>query len=575
MIKELVVDDEFIQEMEQYRVPTDEERQQGIIYAGSKNVIVFAEKMLGLKPPGMIMPKGSKRNDGRLYSWQVYVLKDIQEAILSRKEQYIKIESVGGEHDGHLRIIIDKTEFIVVTSRQIGKSTFLALLSLWIGTYNHAPAGSGNCSSIIIVSAGDTQAKKLLNEVNKMIRLGDAKMAEYGYDDFFSNLLDPNEANNKQQISFLPHKEKHGDLLLVGSKLGSTIKSYPPTSIVLGETASIVIEDEAGRTDKITDEFHKEYLYPTGNSTHAIRMYTSTPWVTSGFFYKLCDPDDEYEHKDTEITYCFTIDAVKTENPSYHEDIMEEIQREISNGNMDYVQRAYYCRFVKGERNYFDPEDVTKSFVDYAMYESYKGECDMGIDFGGQTTSRSVITISKLGDDNKVMRLFHKVYEVGQDNTIIEDVEELLTRFNVQRIIPDECPQGDYLIRQMKEKGWNVEPMNFTTWKVKKYGAFRAMLHNENIVSYQDDELKTEMRAMEQHQGARNTIIKHAPNYNDDMIDSFVMSCFFFVAEENNFKMYSYDGLDDIEEVTNGCQACGSNKIVNNTCKDCGFIQRD
>lgn len=546
MIKEIKVDKEFIQEMSKYRDVPDDVRQKGLIYAGSKNINLFSEKMIGLKP----------------YSWQVYILKDVQEAILDRKGQIEKIQSedvvIDGEELRKFTITIDNEEFIILTSRQIGKSTLLALLSLWVCTYNHIPATLGNNTSVIIVSAGDTQAKKLLNEVNRMIRLGDATMSSYKDtsgntvfgEHFFSDLLDPDEANNKQQISFMPYKTKHGELLLKGSKLGSTIKSYPPTSIVLGETASLVIEDEAGKTEKMTDEFHKEYLYPTGGSTNALRLYTSTPWVTSGFFYKLCDPDDLFEHKDTEITYCFTIDAIRLENPTQYDAVMRDIHIEEANGNIEYVQRAYYCRFVKGQRNYFDPDKVLNVFHDYPILDKYSGMCDMGVDFGGQTSSRTVITISKYDEEkDEIMRIYHRTYSVGQDNNLIEDIEEMLTRFNIQRIIPDDCPQGDYLIREMREKGWNIHPMNFRSDKVKKYSAFRAALGK--IKSYKDDDLQTEMLALEQSEGSTQSKIMHAPGYSDDHIDSFVMSCYFFIQEDDSFKVFDYN-LDARNEEDKG-----------------------
>jgi hypothetical protein len=88
--------------------------------------------------------------------------------------------------------------------------------------------------------------------------------------------------------------------------------------------------------------------------------------------------------------------------------------------------------------------------------------------------------------------------------------------------------------------------MNFTTWKVKKYNAFRSKLNQGKITSYMDEDLRTEMLAMEQSQGTRNTIIKHAPGYNDDMIDSFIMSCFYYVDDEGGLKTFDFD-FDDEE----------------------------
>ena len=91
----------------------------------------------------------------------------------------------------------------------------------------------------------------------------------------------------------------------------------------------------------------------------------------------------------------------------------------------------------------------------------------------------------------------------------------------------------------MKEKGWNLTPMNFRSEKVKKYGAFRSDLNNGRIKSYMDDELKTEMLALENSDSARHSVIIAPPGYNDDRIDSFVLSAYHYVQEEGGFKFYS------------------------------------
>jgi len=514
MIKEIVVDEAFIAKMDKYREP---DKSGGLLSACSKSVVVFAELMLGF----------------RLYSWQVYFLNKIQESM--KTDPLSKIE-------------LDK-EFLAITSRQIGKSTSIAILSIWSAVFNKYPGTLSNNTSVLISSASDVQAKKLLYEMKKLIRLGDRFMEQTYVEDgkplfggeFFTSLLDEHEPNNTTTITFKAYNEEiHGEFMLKDSKSGSMIKSYPPTSSVLGETASIVIIDEAGKTEKITDQFFYDYLYPTGNSTNAVRVYTSTPWVSSGFFYRMVDPDDNFSETTTK-TYLFTVDAIKLENPNYHKIVMKTVDQLNKDGKLNEVQRAYFCRFVKGEQSYFNPEKVIDMFKDdESMVFNYTKTCDMGVDFGGQVKSKTVITISELLDDGRIIRRYHKAYEVGKDNTLIEDIADLMTRFNIERIIPDECPQGDYLIRSMKEKGWNVHPMNFRTDKVKKYGAFRSSLNKGKIMSYLDEDLKTEMLALEFGNTAKHSVISPAPGYNDDLIDSFLMSVYFYVQDETGFKLFEY-----------------------------------
>jgi len=525
------VDEQFIKDMDVYRTP---DKSGGLIEAGSKNVNVFAELMLGIKP----------------YAWQVYFLNQIQEAI---------------DDPAKLR------EFLALTSRQIGKSTAVAILAIWVCVYNKYPGTLANNTSFGVVSASDVQAKKLLYEMKKLMRMGDRFMERTYVDDeqvptfgkkFFGDLLDENEPNNTTTVTFKPYKEDvHGPFVLRDSLSGSIIKSYPPTSSVLGETFSVVVIDEAGKSDKISDQFFYDYMYPTGNSTNAIRVYTSTPWVSSGFFYRLVNPDGNYENTPA-VSVTFTVEAIKIENPAYYTTVMKTVNQLNADGKTDEVQRAYYCRFVKGETNYFSPTKVIDMFTnDYQQVEGYVGECDMGVDFGGQVVSKTVITITALVKDNLIKRLYRRTYEVGKDNNLIADIEDLRSRFNIQRIIPDDCPQGDYLIREMEEKGWNIHRMNFRSDKTKKYGAFRSSLNRGDILSFHDDDLKTEMLALELSEGSRQSKIQHAPGYGDDLIDSFLMSCYFFIQEEGGFKVYDYDseivGIDL-------CPKCNSTNLLRN-----------
>jgi len=468
----------------------------------------------------------------RLYTWQIIFLNHVQEEMAKPE----------GER-----------EFVAITSRQIGKSTAIAIFLMWSALFNKYKGTAYDNTSALVVSASDVQAKKLLYEIKKSFKLGNRFMKIKYRDNsgplfgenFFDDLMDDKEPNNTTTITLKAHNpEIHGNILLAGSKSGSTIKSYPPTSGVLGETASIVIIDEAGMTDKVDDQFFYDYLYPTGNSTNAVRIYTSTPWVPNGFFYRMVDPDDMY--KDTPATVVlFTIDAIRIENPQQYKTVMNTIRQLNADGKTSEVQRAYYCRFVKGEKSYFDPDDVNDCFTkEYDMVESYNGQCDLGVDFGAQKTSESVLTVSELTDEGVVRRLYHRKYPVGTDNTLIDDIRNLMKDFNIQRIIPDDCPAGSFMINEMIDLGWDVHPMNFRADKVKKYGAFRSMLKRHRMRSYVDDDLKTEMLALEFGQGAKNSIIQHAPNYSDDLIDSFLMSTYFFIQEDEGVQFFDYNDYE-------------------------------
>jgi hypothetical protein len=513
----------LVASLEEFRKPQPDK---GLIEACSENVVLFSERMLGIK----------------LYTWQVYVLSKVM-AVLNEPDPLVRARM--------------KKKFLVLTSRQIGKSTMLAVLNLWLTVYNKYPGTIYNNTQVGVVSATDVQAKKLLYEIRKLARIGDRYM-ESTYRDgdtplfgkkFFSNLMDDTEANNTTTITYKHwSNDVHGPYLLLKSRSGSLIKSYPPTSIVLGETFTVLEEDEAGKADKISDQFHDDFASPTVTSTDGITILTSTPWFTSGFFYEAADPDDRMPNHEYE-RFLFTCDAIKDENPGQYNVIQEKIKELEASGKHDVVQRAYYCRFVKGETSYFDPDSVMDAFTsEYGIHNSYDGFCDIGLDYGGQVTSRTVITVSTQDSNGIIKRLYHRAYPVGQDLSLLNDLEnDVMVRFpKWQRIIPDDCPAGDFLNRQMLEKGWNVTPMNFRAEKVKKYGAFRSMLNKEKVLSYQDNDLKTEMLAMEFSQAAKQSVLQHAPGYTDDLIDSFVMSTYYYIQEEGGIK--TFDWADDTEE---------------------------
>ena len=506
--------------MDQYREPN---KSVGLIEACSENVIVFAEHMLGIKP----------------YAWQVYFLKNLQDVL-----------------EGN----IEEEEALAITSRQIGKSTSLAIFALWCSAYNKKPTTIHENTGVCIVSRSDSQAKKLLREIRRIYRFADRFMKDKYVDDegkpqfgyfegpkyigLFESLLSKEDPNNTTTISFQPYDvDKHGELLLLNSKSGSSIGCFPPTPIVLGETIAICLVDEAGH-EKIADTFFYDELYPTGDSTDALFIYTSTPWKPAGFFYTFCDTEntDEQDHI---FKVMFTIDALKEEKSKrardQYEKVQTKIKRYLADGKKDEVARSYYCRFVKGDDSYFDPKKIQEAFdKSLDMCTSYQKPCDMGIDFGGKVKSHTVVTISELTEDGKVRRLYHRRYPVREDDSLLDDIADLRKVFNIQRIIPEECPQSDYLVRQMIDKGWEIHLMNPRSEKVKKYGAFRAALNKGIITSYVDEDLKIEMLALEYSKASRQSIIEHATGYNDDMIDSFLMSAYFFIEDEESVTFFEW-----------------------------------
>ena len=520
VFKVIDVDKKFIIKMDGYRGVPDGLK---LVEGSSVNPSFFCEKMLGVRP----------------YSWQVYVMELFRRAVVERAK-YLEIDvSMMEGPKGFLKIVIDGKEFVIITSRQIGKSFLVAVLSLWFTLFNKVPSGVAYNTTVMIVSASDGQSRTLLYEIKKLLRMGDLKMSEYMDGDesifgkeYFTALLSTEDPNNTSVVTFDAHSEKHGPFLLNGSRQGSNIKSYPPTASVLGGTASVVFVDEAGKYDRISDEFIYDFLYPVGNSTNAIRGYTSTPWAQIGFYYRMVDPDNLYvDNAKDYLVIAFSIEAIAIENPKYYATVMKTVNKLLVDGKKDEVSRAYYCKFVKGETNYFDPLRTVAVFSEQQTFlESFSLPCDMGIDVGGTVNSHTVITISYMDEDGHINRIYCRRYPVQGDLSLLDDIAELRTRFNIQRIIIDDAPSSDLLIRKMEqERFWEVQRFGFRSEKVARYTGFRDKLNRGMLHSYPDDDLHKEMNGMEHSKGSRQSVIQHATGYKDDLIDSWVISSYFFV----------------------------------------------
>jgi hypothetical protein len=530
MVKVTEVNEDFIERMEVFR-----QSPEGASFweSCSNNVVVFAEKCF----------------DIRLRAWQVSTLSRITDP-----ERVSKF-------------------FVLITSRQIGKSLSSAIVSSWAVLFNKFPGGVENNTAVCIISAGETESQKLLNEIKKLFKRGDNHLKRSYVDDegvplfgehFFTELLDPDGSNNKTMMTLLPHDpEVHGEYILAGSKSGSTIVSYTPTSRVLGETFSLIIVDEAGKTDRITDEFFYEFLLPTGDERNAVFMILSTPWVSSGFYYRMVDPEGLFEPMEDAEVFAFDIDAIKIEDPQGHARRLKQIKKLEADGKIDEVQRAYYCRFVSSEQNYFDPEKVYQVFSPvHKKLFSYDGSCMMGVDFGAKSHSRTVITISRFDEERGfVYRIYDKVYEVNEDEDIVEDIAYLLTLFNVDCIVYDDADTGRYVVQQMEKKGWNIHPMSFRAEKVKKYGALRGLLNTGKLVSYEDEDLKVEMLALQNTPKRARSLIGAPPGYYDDRIDSWVCSAYHYLEVlSDDYEFFSLDKPKPVKKESVNVER--SNRIV-------------
>jgi len=501
--------------LDNMRKPSDKNK--SLIEACSDSVVVFSEHMLGMT----------------LYYWEIDFLNKLQELLK------------GGKFSMALAL----------TSRQIGQSTSLAIFATWASFFNKKPDKRFHSTQVLIVSRSFDQAKKLLREIKRTFQDGDRYMRTKYVDaedkpkfgkDFFSGRLSKEDSNNATMINWRSYdKSKDGEFILKESNATSGIRCYPPTDVVLGETFTIGMVDEAGHKT-IEDDWWFDSLKKTGDANKAIWIFTSTPWQPSGFFYEYCDVDDK--NKTSYISkHVYTIDTLKYDMDAgneyatlQYEGVLEDIDRDKALGKFASIKRGYYCEFVKGETSFFDPQKVKDIFTsELDIADAFSKPCDLGVDFGGKSKG-STLCISFLSDEGEIVRLFDREYNHGEDNDMIIDIELLFQRFNIQRIVPDDCPQGEYRIQEMVSKGWEVTPMSFRSEKVSKYHSFKLMVNKGLVKSYVDDKLKEEMTTLEYAKNTKQSYIQHASGYTDDAIDAFLLSSYHFLNIEDKVTFYEW-----------------------------------
>jgi len=414
----------------------------------------------------------------------------------------------------------------ICTPRQVGKSLAVALFALRAVDMNIFRAGVSKRTTVGIISATEEQSKKLMQEIRRLIHLGDHHIAEVTQGKvkkYFSNKIDSSQSatNNKSTISF------------VG---GNQIICLPPTDRVRGYTFSYVFVDEAAFIEN--NDIFFDSIEPTVSNTDGIICLTSTPNGESGFYYDIFDP---YERMETNEYKRLWLNYKDLEDGTMKDNIEAKKVLYYQTGRDKHFEQEYEAKFTVQVSAFFDNEDVDKMFKSALIKQSSEeGECDCAIDFG-MVNSHSVITISRLNKEGKIERIYHYRYTFGEDDKIMEDLAVLKERFNIQRFIPDDCPQGYHTIQKMEEKGWNVKPMNFKRDKVSKYTEFRSWLRKEKIKSYKDLVLDIEMKTLQEEETPRTTKIHKPAGGTDDLIDSFVMSCYFFLENEGRgLKVYEF-----------------------------------
>lgn len=418
-----------------------------------------------------------------------------------------------------------KKRIIVCTPRQIGKSLALSVFALKAIDMNVFPSGVDKRTRVGIISATEEQSKKLMSTIRELIVVGDKHvelMTGGKVKGYFSNKIDKSmsASNNKSAITFTN---------------GNQIICLPPTNRVRGYSFSYLFIDEGAFVEDNSIFF--DCFEPTVSTTNGTICITSTPNGQQGFFYELFDPEDKQVTHEYERVW---INYRDIENKDIVDSIEQKKINYYATGKEKHFEQEYEAKFTVQVTAFFESSDVDKMFqVAINKYDSYEGECDLAIDFG-MVNSHTVITVCRYTDLGCIERIYSYRYPFGTDDHIIEDIRELKKRFNIQRVIPDDCAEGYYKIQEMVKIGWRVTPMSFKAEKLAKYSEFRSWLRQGKIKSFKDPVLEFEMKGLQEEESVRTTKIHKPSGGTDDMIDSFVMACYHYL-ERGSVGLKVYD----------------------------------
>ena len=431
-----------------------------------------------------------------------------------------------------LNLLDEGTKRIAIcTPRQVGKSLLVSCFALRAVDLNVFPGGVSGKTKIGIISKTEQQAMKLISDIKEYIKMGDnhvAKITNGKVKNYFNNKIDDSQSatNNKSQITF---------------KNGCTIISLPPTGKIKGYSFSYLFLDEAAHIDD--PDIYYVNAEPTVSATDGVVVMTSTPNGRQGFFYDIFDPYDNQERHEYKR---FWMHYKNLYDEEMRERILLKKQDYYARGMEKRFEQEYEAKFTVQETAFFENDDVMEMFSKtMSKHHEFQGGCDLGVDFG-MVHSHTVLTVSRLNGDDVVERLYHHRYDFGKDDNLIEDIASLLERFNIKRIIPDDCSEGYNAIQEMKKRGWNVKPMNFKKDKVSKYFAFRAFLRQGLIKTYSDKALEEEMVGLQEAETVRSTKISKPTGGTDDLIDCFVMSAYFYLEpKKKTFRVIDIEDFDE------------------------------
>jgi len=416
--------------------------------------------------------------------------------------------------------IKDNDRLIICKSRQIGLSICVAILAIWYAAFNKANKGKGTGihknTKVGIISKSDSQAKKLMREIQNMVWNAGHSFPKMVKQDRKTPL-------NKSEMWFQK----------------GVIKCFPPTDACRGESFDLLIVDEAAFVD---GDVFRDAMEPTVGAVGGKIILSSTPNGQKGFYFELFDPNDVYDKHEYERVWFYWR---MCENEAQLRVIRDKRKFARETGNIKSFDQEYNALFTVDQEAFFEDMDVERG-INRNLTEEFESDlpCSVGYDYGMVKAETAITVVGKKKDK---YILLYQFAQAGLDDNCLTDpnwensIQQLSKRFpNIQHIVVDDCAQGNRTNKEMENLGYPVKRFDFRSDRAlgernRGFYLFRAALKKGQIEYPDIRKLISQMKSLQETRMEIHMKIKGPKNQLDDRCDSFMMAVWPFLSDEGDF----------------------------------------
>lgn len=365
-----------------------------------------------------------------------------------------------------------------VSGRQVGKSRTAA----WIGLHRAVTHAD---ETVLITADAQRQAGELFAQIQSEMSNAGMSNDQWGVDRDTQTII---EFDNGSRILCLPT-----------GRNGNKIRGY---------TADMVIVDEAAFVE---DEIIEDVIEPMLFVNDGHLVLTSTPWGTSGYFYKNAtkwstDPD-AYSTWDKE-----TGGISSGQNPLISDDEVEQYKEGKTEMQ---IKQEVLGNFIDAAETFFPPELIRE-----CMVTSVERETDavyLGAD------------LADAGDDETVLVLVDgngNVFDIESHDISVtksrKRIETLDAHYDFESIVVDETGIGAGPVQMLERTiGRKVGSEKLTTQKKQSmYQTLKAEMESGNVRFEHDEKMRTQLEEIVPNRTKNGNLSLHARTGHDDHPDA-------------------------------------------------------